>query len=362
MKVLYITTVLSTYESFLKPHVEKLISMGHEVELGCSLNISDNVNDHQIVVHSIPFSRSMLNNKFFNIKRTIIQLIKSRQYDVVHVHTPIASAITRLVIPFNRNFRLFYTSHGFHFHPNSPCVNWVYFVVEWLLSFKTDKLITINNWDYQIAKKYFNHAEVVKCNGVGLNPRQNTSKSPIRSELNINDSDFILINVAEHNKNKNQKLLLKIVKDLRNPHLHLILVGKGRLSDYYRKYTESHSLQSNVHILGYRKDVFELLNQSNLFVFPSKREGLGMALIEALSIGKPFIAYDIRGVVDICQNHYQNYLIRPYSANLFKEKITDEYNRFLNSPLNYNEDYTNLNLERYSMQNALEFISSLYEQ
>lgn len=361
MNILYITTVYSTFSQFLESHVMVLVNKGNQVHIACSLGESFEFRDSNYKLHDVPFSRSLLKNDLFLIRKKLLALIEYNNIDIIHVHTPIASAIVRIVLPTKQNYKLYYTSHGFHFHPNSSVLNWIYFAVEWFLSFKTDKLITINNWDYKIAKRFFNAGEVVKCNGVGLFQRIPSIQSKIRSELAINDNDFVLINVAEHNKNKNQKILLKIVKDLSNPRLHLMLVGHGKLTDYYRNYIESNNLQSNVHLLGYRKDIDELLKESNLFVFPSKREGLGMALIEALVQKMKFLAFDIRGIRDITIGKYNNRLIKPYSYVDFRDAIRNEFEKYMIDPKNYNEQYLDLDLDRFSIDNALDFISELYE-
>jgi hypothetical protein len=360
MKILYFITLYSTYETFLKSHVQALIDAGHKVDIACSINKNVESLSPNVTVYDVPFSRSIKEINFFLVLKTIKNLINSKEYDYIHLHTPIASAIVRILIPFKRKYKVYYTAHGFHFHPNAPVYYWLFFIIEWILSAKTDKLILINRWDYAVAKRYFFTKDIVLSDGVGLKSYESPLYSDIRNELGLSTDSFIMINVAEHNKNKNQLILLRIIRSLRNRNVHLILVGQGKLTNKYKRYVEKHKLEKQIHILGYRNDVFSLLNGSNLFVFPSKREGLGMALLEALVLQKRFIAFNIRGVRDICEGKYDDCLIRPYSYNFFKARVLKEHEIFLSNILFYKKDYSDLNLNRYSIQNAITFVKGLY--
>jgi glycosyltransferase involved in cell wall biosynthesis len=361
MNILYVVTLYSTYNQFFESHLKVLVDNGHEVHLACSMNIEDVNFNESIKFHDVPFKRSILKNNFFSIRNKLTDIVNLNDIDIVHVQTPIASAITRLLLPRNKTFKLFYTAHGFHFHRYAPLKNWMFFIVEWVLSFRTDKLILTNQWDYKIASKFFQCKDILLSNGVGLRSRDSLIEFDIRNELGIHKDDFVLINVAEHNKNKNQMVLLKIVKELKEHNIHLILVGQGVLTGKYKRFIAKHRLNSQIHILGYRNDVFNLLNNSNLFVFPSRREGLGMALIEALNQKRHFIAYKIRGIEDICEDKYDQNLIRPYSYVDFKNKVLQEYLKFKDSPDDYFCDYQDLNLQRFSMSDALKFVVKQYE-
>lgn len=167
MRILYVTTISLTMNSFFKPHIEMLVHEGNKVDIACNysdLALDDLYKDLGCKYHQIDFSRSPLSLDNVKAYSQLKKLIEKGKYDIVHCHTPNASVIARLVC---RKFRkknglkVFYTAHGFHFYKGAPKLNWlVYYPIEKICSYFTDKLITINREDYQLAKKKMKAKEV----------------------------------------------------------------------------------------------------------------------------------------------------------------------------------------------------------
>lgn len=131
-----------------------------------------------------------------------------------------------------------------------------------------------------------------------------------RRELGIDIDDFVVISIGELNENKNHEIIVKAIVELNNPHIKYILCGQGALAEHLRKVIRNYDLENQVKLLGYRTDVKELLQMSDLFAFPSKREGLGMAALEAMSAGLPLLTSDIQGI-----NDYSIYGVTGYKEN-----------------------------------------------
>jgi glycosyltransferase involved in cell wall biosynthesis len=87
-----------------------------------------------------------------------------------------------------------------------------------------------------------------------------------------------------------------IEKGLKN--LLVLIVGRGEERQNLEQLIEDLGIGNSVHLLGLRHDVIDLLTASDLFVMPSRYEGLSMAMIEAMACGLPIIASDIRGLKD----------------------------------------------------------------
>ena len=98
MKILYVTTVSGTINSFLVPHIEMLLDLGHQVDIACRISrpINKILLDRGCRVFDMEFQRSPFKKKNFKAYRTLKKLVLNQKYDLVHTHTPVASAITRL--------------------------------------------------------------------------------------------------------------------------------------------------------------------------------------------------------------------------------------------------------------------------
>ena len=167
MKVLYVTTISLTMNSFFKPHIEMLVREGHHVDIACNyrdLPLDKLYSQLGCCFHQVDFSRSPLSSDNMKAFRQLKAIVRNGGYDIVHCHTPNASVITRLVcrkLRKNSELKVFYTAHGFHFYKGAPKLNWmVFYPVEKFCSRFTDKLITINTEDYELARSKFKAKEI----------------------------------------------------------------------------------------------------------------------------------------------------------------------------------------------------------
>lgn len=174
MKILFVSTISNTINAFLIPHIQLLLKQGHKVDIACNVEqeISPLLINLGCKVHEIAFQRSPLNRDNFMAYQKIKRLVLSEEYELIHTHTPVASFLTRLACKDISKIKILYTAHGFHFYKGAPIINWlVYYPLEKLAARWTDGLITMNEEDFNIAKKLQlrNRTKVYKVNGVGIN-------------------------------------------------------------------------------------------------------------------------------------------------------------------------------------------------
>ena len=139
-KILVVATSDIHLQVFHLPYFEYLKSRGH------SLDIAVEIRGNGIVpftdkIFNLPFKRTLFTLQLFTAFRELKKIINDGQYDLIHCHTPIPSALTRLAArKFRKNgLKVLYTCHGFHFYRNAPLFNWlVYYPVEKMLSASTD--------------------------------------------------------------------------------------------------------------------------------------------------------------------------------------------------------------------------------
>lgn len=311
-KILYLTTLSRTINAFLIPHIEMLLENGYEVNCACAIDqkISSILLDKGVRVFDIPFSRNPLgiNNLKAFYKLKDIQRINS--YDIVHVHTPIAAIYGRLLKLSFPSLKTIYTAHGYHFLKGGSKLGWLlYYPIEKIMAKFTDVIININKEDYEITKEKLKPKKAYLLNGVGLDLskyKKLGEKEIIekRNELGLSKDDFVVLMIAELNKNKNHMQLINAMKILNEkyPNIKAICIGDGYMMDSLKEYANVNSLQNNIFMLGYREDVNNLINISNIGILMSYREGLPRNIMEFMACGRRVIATDIRGCRDIVCN------------------------------------------------------------
>lgn len=292
----------------------------------------DDCDNHFIV----PIARSPYSLKNIHAYRVIKGLINNGNYNIIHCHTPMGALLARLVCRKEqyKDIKVIYTAHGFHFYKGAPLINWIiYYPVEKYLSKYTDCLITINDEDFEIAnRRKFLSPSIVKIDGVGVDlskftPLEINQKENLRKKFGYSSEDFILICVAEFNKNKNQKMLIKALPSLSKsiPGLKVIFAGKTNNTKQI-ELINSLKLNDIVSVLGYRKDVNELFMISDVCVSMSKREGLPVNIIEALASGLPSVCTKIRGHKDIINDGVNGFLFNLNDNSMMISRISQLYN------------------------------------
>lgn len=327
-KVLFSATVDSHILHFHIPYLKFFKDKGYEVHVATN---GDSDIPYCDVKHKISFKRSPI--RFNNIKAifSLKKIIDKEKFDIIHCHTPMGSVVTRLAsIKARKNgTRVIYTAHGFHFYKGASLLNWcIFYPIEKILSYVTDDLITINNEDYNLACKKFHTKNVHLVSGIGVSKEKfdfelsDIKKHEIRSSLKLNDNDYVIIYVAELNKNKNQGLAIMSLKSLikTNKNIKLMFVGKDSYNGIYQNLVNKLGLQEKVIFTGYRNDIPELMKISNMAISTSKREGLPVNLIEANMCGLPIVATNCRGNRDIVING-ENGFITDYSEKEIVDKI-----------------------------------------
>lgn len=331
MRALMTATVPSMIGQFNMNNINILIELGYEVDVASNFNdysvwsdekitlLKDTLNELNVHMYQVDFERSMfkIGNHIKSYKQ-MKKLMNERQYDLVHTHTPISSLITRIAFKHSEIFnkcRMIYTAHGFHFFKgNNPLKNFLFRNIERHGAKYTDTLITINKEDHAAAKKFKlrKNGTVEYVPGVGIDIDKINSiqgnKEELCKELNIPIDSILLLSVGELNDNKNHKVVIECLPELPK-NVHYLICGVGPLKKQHEELAKKLDVSDRLHLLGYRNDVIRIMKSCDVFIFPSKREGLSVALMEAMACGLPCIASKIRGNEDLIVESYDGYLV-----------------------------------------------------
>lgn len=329
MKILYVTTIGITM-NFFQRLVKKLIDDGNVVDIATNESIAPVApcfREWGCSVYPLSCTRSPFCLETVKTICELRKIVATQDYDIVHCHTPVAAVCTRLACqPFRKyGLKVVYTAHGFHFFKGAPLKNWlVYYPVEKLCAHLTDVLITINKEDYALAQKKMKAKRVEYVPGVGLDLSQfenAQSIADLRSEFNLPEDSKIVFSVGELNQNKNQQVIVRAIAHLADPRIHYFLAGNGPCEEMLRKLSKELGVEEQVHFLGYRRDVPALLKNADVYAFPSLREGLGMASIEAMASGLPLVTSNRHGINDYSEDGVTGFKFDPNDYRGFAEGI-----------------------------------------
>lgn len=337
MRILYITTISSTMNAFFKPHIEMLVNHGHQVDLACNdanWPIDAFYENLGCEFHHIDFSRNPLSPDNIKAFRQLKKVVTKGNYDIVHCHTPNAAVITRLVCRRLRRktgLKVFYTAHGFHFYKGAPLLNWlVFYPIEKLCSRFTDKLITINKEDFEIAQSKFKAGLTYYVPGVGIDLSRfenvQVDYAAKRQEIGVPEDAFLVLSVGELNDNKNHQVVINAIAKLQNPRVHYAIAGVGDKKGELTRLAHSLGVSEQLHLLGFRKDIPQLNSSADVFCFPSIREGLGLAAVEALACGVPVIAAENRGTRSFIENGENGFMCPHNTADEFVAALSELIN------------------------------------
>ena len=332
-KVLFVATVVKTHINlFHLPFLKMFKDSGWETAV-CARNDFEKPEDchipHCDKFFEMPFERFPFKPNNIRTLLSLRKLIKDEQYDIIHCHTPSGGVLARLAAigTKKKGCRVMYTAHGFHFFKGAPLLNWlVYFPIEWVCSFFTDTLITINQEDYAFAKKHMHAKETVIIPGIGLDTTRflsETNREEKRRELGFSDETSILLSIGELIPRKNHKVIIDAVSKLNDKSIHYIIVGRGEKKEELEAYIKELGLEDNIHLLGFRTDVVDLCRASDIFCFPSLQEGLGMATLEAMAAGIPCIASNVRGTTELIEHGKNGFLCDRLDSDDFARHIKE---------------------------------------
>lgn len=314
MRLLIITTVNDMMRDFLLPFARHYRALGWTVD-GMARR------DDTFEVCATAFDRLWpigwsrnpwdLWNLLDNV-RTVRSVVARENYDLVHVHTPIAAFITRMALRKLRalgKLRVIYTAHGFHFHTEAPVLpNALFLAMEKLAGRWTDYLIVLNQEDMLAAPRHRIVAadRVRYMPGIGVSTDQYSPQNvadeaiaQVRLQLGLSLSDRLFLMIAEFTANKRHGDAIRALAMLQRPDVHLALAGRGEQAESARNLANDVGVTRQVHFLGYRKDIPALIRASVATVLVSAREGLPRSVMESLCLETPVIGTNIRGINDL---------------------------------------------------------------
>jgi glycosyltransferase involved in cell wall biosynthesis len=243
----------------------------------------------------------------------ITRWVKNQNVDLIHAHGTRANsnifwAAKKLKVP------LVYTIHGWSFHDDQTrLVKQIRTWGERFLTSRSSVNISVSQSNKETGIRHFsNFLSEVVYNGIDTNKFNPHNNFPsLREELNIPDESVLVLFLGRFTHQKQPLALMKAFEKAAatNPHTYLLMVGDGELKKEAEMKYQTSAFKNRMQLLPFRADVPAVLYAADIFVLPSLWEGMPIALLEAMAMGKAIIATQTDGVREIIRNNVNGLLI-----------------------------------------------------
>lgn len=274
-----------------------------------------------VVVMVVPMVREVSLRSDLRALRELREFFREHPCDIIHAHSSKAGMLARVAAwqaksPAAR----VYSPHAFAFTmAMSPSRRWLFRVLERLAGRVTDLLVCTCDSERELAVRHRIvppwRAAVVRT-GVDLRVfRPRGEGHRVREELGLPERHRLVGSVGALVEQKSHDLLIAAAPLVleQMPHTTFVIVGSGPLEEELRAHAAARGLGRRMVFLGRRDDVPRILDALDLFVLPSRWEGMPYALIEAMAVGVPVVGSAIPGIIDVIEPGRTGWLAEPDS-------------------------------------------------
>ena len=338
MKKALIVATVYKFLNFEKNDIKILKELGYEVHCATNMNGENWLKDDGsldelgLIKHQIDFGRSPFSKNSIIAYKQLKKLLKQENFQLMHCHTPVAAAIARCAaagLHKSNKIKVIYTCHGFHFHKTSGIKTWLlYYPVEYVTSFVTDMIITINHEDYEVIQKFpVKYKEYIP--GVGIDYKKisecNPDSTKLREEYGIPNDAFLILSIGELSYRKNQSVIIRALGKLCSEGLnpYYLICGTGKMRDEYEQLAKDCGIEHQVIFAGQQNHdrIIELCHCCDVGALTSRIEGLGLAGLEVMAAGRPILGTNIHGIKDYAINGETGFSIDPDDIEGFAKAI-----------------------------------------
>lgn len=237
----------------------------------------------------------------------LYRFLRQNEVRIIHSHGFGAGVYSRLLrfldlLFFRRQFKIAHTYHGLHFTTKSWFLKYLYYGIEKILMFLTDRFICVSEGEKQRLVQWGLYRPL-KTKLISGSVFVHDDSAPFRDE-----SYFQVLFVGRFDPVKNISLAYEIAKNMREENVVFVFVGGGELFEFFREKLKKDGL-SHVFLEGEKDNVDEYLKRSHLFLNTSFVEGLSIGVLEAMERGLPILVSDVMGNREIVVEGENGYAV-----------------------------------------------------
>lgn len=258
----------------------------------------------------------------------LVKLIRSIRFHVVHLHQPMAALVGIPAARMAGAPKVLYTSGGLKSHERMGSFKQsITLLLERALFRNLTMFFSVNREDIETARRwkllppervYYVGAR----GGCGIDtqvfrPATDTERLQSRKSVGLKEDEICICTVGRLVREKGYEHVLAAIEQLRTQdyRAQLIIIGEGPDREWLKRKIVEHELTSVVTVLGARNDVAALLRCADIFVLASEREGLPVALLEAMATGLPCVATAVRGSREVIADGINGLMVQPANSH-----------------------------------------------
>lgn len=352
VKVLHITAIDFTIRKMLVDKLIELQKYGYDVEtmsdvtgfMSEAKSEMSGIQSRGIKHHRIPISRDIHPVKDIRSIFLLYRFLKINKYDIVHTHTAKAGFIGRIAAKLAKVPIIIHTSHGLPFYKGQSVLkNGIYRFLETFASYFSHAYLSQNKEDLtniyrMVPKKIISGYE---GNGIPLDVLDGYEKMTSeeikkkKRSLEIGERDFVFFTAARFEAVKNYEMIFNAIRKVSGlkQNVKFVFAGEGPLLEEYKEKAVRWKISNDIIFLGYREDMYELLQMTDAVLLTSEKEGIPRFLMEAMAFEKPVLATDVLGTNELVVNQKTGELIEFNNhyqlANTIHNWINPEYKSVL---------------------------------
>lgn len=324
MKILHVINNLTSggAEKLLTDILPSFKKQGHDVAIVIS-NDKANIDKYEHLLAEANVRLINLNMSFYNPWQIVrlARIIASEKFDIVHAHlfqTQYWLAMASFFIP--KNTTLIKTEHNvFNERRNyqllRPVEKFVYSRYTAIIAITQEVKNHLSKW---IGN---NHKIVVINNGVNLKQVQSAKQDDFPALFNKTKHNLLMVARFDETQKDHTTLIEAFDLLSEKENYRLYLVGEGPNLQNIQEMVKDKGLDTYIHFLGRRTDVYNLMNKADLNILATLYEGLSGVTLESLASGTPFIGSDVAGVNDVVPDH--SFLVTAKEPELLSQKIEE---------------------------------------
>ena len=258
----------------------------------------------------------------------IYKILKKEKPDIVHTHSSKAGILGRITAFAAGIKTIIHTIHGFPFNGTQSFFKKnLYIYLEKLCAAVSTVLIPVSTENikkglfYKIGKeKKYRYIRL----GIDIENFKNLNHAPLlKKELGLEETDKIVTTIGPFKPQKNLPDFIKTANIVlkKDSSFKFIITGDGDGRPELERLIAKYGLENGVILLGWRRDISNILNSSDFFAMTSLWEGLPISTIEAMACGLVPVVNDVDGQREIVKDGVNGFLVRPYDFEDTAAKI-----------------------------------------